>query len=183
MTRLVRLVRGAVTALLFASAPLSAGEDRLAPLFAELADPENVHWQRTESDILREWSKSGSAAMDLLLKRGQEALEAGDTGAAIEHFTALTDRAPDFAEGWNARATAYFMAGLYGPSVHDIGQVLTLEPRHFGALSGLGAILAAIGDDEAALAAFRAARAIHPHRPDLDEAVKRLERTLEGTAL
>lgn len=183
MTRLAHLVRGAVAALLLAGPAQAAEEDRLATLFAELADPANVHWQRTESDIQREWSKSGSAAMDLLLKRGQTALEAGDTETAIAHFTALTDRAPDFAEGWNARATAYFMAGLYGPSVEDIGRVLTLEPRHYGALAGLGAILSATGNDLRALEAFRAARAIHPHRPDLDEAVKRLERTLEGTAL
>ena len=160
-----------------------AADDRLAGLFAELADPANARWQRTESDILREWSRSGSAAMDMLLKRGQQAMEAGDTEAAIAHLTALTDRAPDFAEGWNARATAYFMAGLYGPSLADIGRVLTLEPRHFGALSGLGMILEQTGNAEAALAAFRAARAIHPHRPDLDGAVKRLERDLEGTAL
>lgn len=160
-----------------------AADDRLAGLFAELADPDNLRWQRTESDILREWSRSGSAAMDMLLKRGQQAMEAGDTEAAIAHLTALTDRAPDFAEGWNARATAYFMAGLYGPSLADIGRVLTLEPRHFGALSGLGMILEQTGNAEGALAAFRAARAIHPHRPDLDEAVKRLERDLEGTAL
>lgn len=185
MTRLFRFARGAVAALALALAalPAAAADDRLTALFADLADPANEHWQRTESDILREWSKSGSAAMDMLLKRGQQAMEAGDTEAAIAHLTALTDRAPDFAEGWNARATAYFMAGMHGPSVADIARVLDLEPRHFGALAGLGMILTETGNEKAALAAFRAARAIHPHRPDLDEAVKRLERDLEGTAL
>ena len=59
------------------------------------------------------------------------------SGVAIEHFTALIDHAPDFAEGWNARATAYYQTGDFGPSIADIGQVLTLNPRHFGALVGL----------------------------------------------
>src|SRR5690606_3470319 len=100
--------------------------------------PDNAEWRLAEADILREWSKSGSPAMDLLLKRGREAMEAGDLKAAIEHLTALTDHAPEFAEGWNARATAYFLAGAFGPSVDDIRHTLALNPRHFGALAGLG---------------------------------------------
>jgi len=186
MTRLARIVRPAVAAaalVLAAGGAVAADGDRLEELFGELADPGNRYWQRTESDILREWSKSGSPAMDMLLKRGQEALEAGDLPAAIEHLTALTDRAPGFAEGWNTRATAYFMAGLYGPAMQDIARVLELEPRHFGALTGLGTILSETGDKEAALKAFRAADTIHPHSPDIDQAVQRLERDLEGTAL
>ncbi len=185
MTRLFANARHAVAALvlLLAGSAAWAQDDPLADLFADLADPDNAYWERTESDIQREWSKSGSAAMDMLLKRGERAMEEGDLDAAIAHLTALTDRAPDFAEGWNARATAYFLAGLYGPSVEDIGRVLALEPRHFGALAGLGMILRETGDKEAALAAFRAARAIHPHRPDIDQAVQGLERELEGIAL
>ncbi|MCR9152002.1 MAG: tetratricopeptide repeat protein [Rhodobacteraceae bacterium] len=185
MTRLFAIARHAVAALALglAAPAVLAQDDPMANLFADLADPGNAYWERTESDIQREWSKSGSAAMDMLLKRGQQAMEEGDLEAAIAHLTALTDRAPDFAEGWNARATAYFLAGLYGPSVEDIGRVLALEPRHFGALSGLGIILRETGDKQGALAAFRAARAIHPHRPDIDQAVQGLEQELEGIAL
>ncbi len=160
-----------------------AGAATLDDLFAELAAPEAPDWERAEADIQREWSKSGSPAMDLLLKRGTEAMQMGDFPAAIEHLTALTDHAPDFAEGWNARATAYFMAGYFGPSMADIRRVLALEPRHYGALAGLGMMLEEMGDKPAALAAFRAARGIHPHRPDLDEAVTRLELALQGTDL
>ena len=79
--------------------------------------------------------------MDLLLQRGQEAMEAGDLDAAIEHFTALTDHAPDFAEGWNARATAFFQDERYGPALADIERTLALNPDHFGALMGLAMIL------------------------------------------
>ena len=64
--------------------------------------------ERIEREIFLEWSKSGSAAMDLLLKRGRDALEVNETGAAIEHLTALTDHAPQFPEGWHALALAYY---------------------------------------------------------------------------
>ncbi len=78
--------------------------------------------------------------MDLLLERGRNAMAQGHPEIAIQHLTALIDHAPDFAEAWNARATAYYQTGNLGPSVADIGHVLTLNPRHFGALAGLGAI-------------------------------------------
>lgn len=183
MKAFATLFKCAVTALCLSAGLAAAQGASLDELFAELAEPENPQWSRVESDILREWSKSGSPVMDLMLKRGEEAMQAGDFEAAIEHLTGLTDHAPDFPEGWNARATAYFMAGYFGPSVADIRRVLALEPRHFGALSGLAMILEETGDDEAALRAYRAARDIHPNRPGLGEAITRLERALQGTDL
>ena len=95
--------------------------------------------------------------MDLLLKRGREAMAAGRNDEAIEHFTALIDHDPDFAEGWNARATAYFNAGLLGPSVADIAETLKRNPKHFGALSGLGAIYEQLDRKDRALQVYRAA--------------------------
>ncbi|WP_420712561.1 tetratricopeptide repeat protein [Frigidibacter sp. RF13] len=152
-------------------------------LFTELADPANPGWERAQNQILAEWEKSGSPAFDLLLKRGQEAMEAGDFDAAIEHLTALTDQAPEFAEGWNARATAFFLEGRFGPSVSDIEHVLALEPRHFGAISGLGLILQELGRKEQALKAFRASLAIHPHQDGISQAAEALEQELSGTEL
>lgn len=172
----------ACAAALSLAAPAVGGE-ALDSLYAELADPANAHWQRTQADILREWSKSGSPAMDLLLKRGRDAMEAGDLPAAIEHLTALTDHAPDFAEGWNARATAFYMAGQFGPSMADIARTLTLNPHHFGALAGLGAIFEDVGRDREAIAAYRASLAIHPHQDALHEALERLEKKTSGTSL
>lgn len=151
--------------------------------FAELADPDNSEWQRAEADIQREWSKSGSPAFDLLLRRGRDAMQAGDLKLAIEHLTALTDQAPDFAEGWNARATAYYLAGLYGPSIVDIEHVLALEPRHFGAISGLGLILRETGRTEEAKHAFRESLAIHPHQEGIVQALDALETESSGTDL
>ncbi|SPH18647.1 hypothetical protein DEA8626_02187 [Defluviimonas aquaemixtae] len=121
--------------------------------------------------------------MDLLLKRGREAMEAGNLQAAIEHFTALTDHAPHFAEGWNARATAYYLDGEFGPSIADIQRTLALNDHHFGALSGLGMMLEELGRDDDALEIYRAARAIHPHLPNVIEAIQRLERKTAGTEL
>jgi tetratricopeptide (TPR) repeat protein len=180
-----------VVAAIFAAALVCAGAGpatasdaaALDRLFARLHEPVLPEWETVEAEIWREWSRSGSPAMDLLLERGRAAMAEGDLDAAIEHLTALTDHAPDFAEGWNARATAFFQAGEYGPSVADIERTLALEPRHFGALSGLGLILEEIGRPTQALDAWRMAHAIHPHSPGISQAIERLERQVSGTDL
>jgi tetratricopeptide (TPR) repeat protein len=170
---------GFATALL---APMAAAQPagdepaRLDRLYAELAEPGREDWKRIESEIQRIWSRSGSPAMDLLLRRGNEAIEAGTHDVAIEHLTALTDHAPEFAEGWNARATAFYLMGEYALSIADIERVLSLNPRHFGAMMGLATMLEAMGDPESALAALRAAQALNPNRDTLNQAVERLER-------
>lgn len=163
--------------------PLAAQDADMDRLYAELADPGNADWARVQADILREWSKSGSPAMDLLLQRGQDALAIGDFPAAIEHLTALIDQAPDFAEGWNARATAYFHAGYFGPSLVDIQHALALNPHHFGALAGLGMILEASGKTDQAQRAYAASLAIHPHQDGIRQALDRLEQESSGTEL
>ncbi|MEI4473305.1 tetratricopeptide repeat protein [Frigidibacter sp. MR17.24] len=174
---------GSVAAPEAAPTPIPDAQSRLRELLDELQNPESPEWQRAQSDLQREWSRSGSPAMDLLLQRGRAALEAGDTEAAIEHLTALTDHAPDFAEGWNARATAYFTAGAFGPSLADIEHVLRLNPQHYGALAGLGLILAQLDYAEAAAEAFRASLKANPHQADVREQLDRIERSSEGTEL
>jgi len=121
--------------------------------------------------------------MDLLLQRGRDAMEAGDTSVAIDHFTALIDHAPGFAEGWNARATAYFKAGLYGPSVDDIAHVLALNPRHFGAMAGFGRILEETDKPQQAIKVYEAALAIHPQLAGIKEALERLRTAATGQDL
>lgn len=170
----------AVFALMLAVGPAAA--QTADELLADLADPELERWQRVERQLISEWSKSGSPAMDLLLQRGREAMTAGELEAAIEHLTALTDHAPEFAEGWNARAAAYFQAGRYGPAMADLARTLELNPRHFGAMTGLGLILEEIGRTPQALEVFRAARAIHPHQPVIRRALERLEARVSGRA-
>jgi tetratricopeptide (TPR) repeat protein len=168
---------------IFLAAGAGAQTPVLDDLFARLKDADAGAAGRIEREIWSEWSKSGSPAMDLLLKRGRDAMAAGDLTLAIEHLTALIDHAPGFAEGWNARATAYFQAGAYGPSVADIAQVLRLNPRHFGALSGFGMILEEVGKDQQALEVYRAALAVHPHLEGVIEAIRRLEAKSTGQDL
>ncbi len=176
------IVTALLPILLFVT-PAQAQTAKLDALFAELSQADPADSKRVEREIWSEWSKSGSPAMDLLLERGRAALQAGDVQGAIEHLTALTDHAPDFAEGWNALATAYFQAGEYGPSIEEIGKTLTLNPRHFGALSGLGMIFEQLGDNERALEAYKAALAIHPHLEGIKELVERLEAEDAGQEL
>ncbi|MFQ5437528.1 MAG: tetratricopeptide repeat protein [Paracoccaceae bacterium] len=140
-------------------------------------------WRAVETRIWKKWSTSGSVAMDLLLERGRRAMQAGDLAGAVEHLTALTDHAPEFAEGWNARATAFFMMEEYALSLHDIEITLSLNPRHFGAMSGLGMIMERLERPREALRAYRGALAVHPNRPDLKKAVERLKDKVEGTEL
>jgi len=170
--------------LMLALAAAAWGQgDRLPGLLEQLQEPELPNWAVIEEEIRLEWSKSGSPAMDLLLQRGRTAMEEQEYETALEHLSALTDHAPEFAEGFNARATAYFHLGLFGPALADLQQVLTLNPQHFGALFGLGAIMEEIGKDDLALRAYEAARDIHPHEPDLQDAIERLDTQVRGVTL
>lgn len=175
----------ALASLLCGVPVLAAAQEgaRADALLDRLAQPDLRNWSVVEGEIQMLWSQSGSAAADYLLRRGREALAEGNFAAAYNHLTALTDHAPDFAEGWNTRATLFFQTGDYGPSIADIQRVLALEPRHFGALTGLGFMLEEMDEPEQALAAFRAAQAIHPHREEISDAVERVERKLQGQAL
>ncbi|MFN6952463.1 MAG: tetratricopeptide repeat protein [Albidovulum sp.] len=178
-----RIVAAFVPLFLSCAVALAQDAAKLDGLFERLKTAEPGEAGRIEREIQLEWSKSGSPALDLLLQRGQDAMTVGDYPAAIEHFTAVIDHDPGFAEAWNARATAYYMAGEFGPSVADIAQVLKLNPRHFGALSGLALILEETGKPEKALAVYRAVLAIHPHLQGAVEAVARLEKAAEGQEL
>lgn len=159
----------------------AAGGAALDEAFTRLAAPEGEGWRIAEADILREWSRSGSAAMDLLLRRGEQALDRGDFPAAIGHLTALTDHAPDFAAGWYTRAAAFALSGQTGPAIADLALTLELEPRHFAALTQLGALLEEIGDPEAAKTAYRESLKIHPHQQEAIDGLARLERGDQGT--
>ncbi|MTH77438.1 tetratricopeptide repeat protein [Paracoccus aestuariivivens] len=163
-----------------AEARLQERED-LDLLFRELGQTGGETWARAETDILRIWSRSGSASMDMLYKRGEAALDAGNVEEAIGHLTALTDHAPQFASGWYLRGVAFYLQGQTGPAIADMAQVLALEPRHFGALTQLGTMFEELGDDARALTAYRASLKIHPHQEDAADAVKRLEEKTKGT--
>lgn len=168
------VVAAFLAATLGATLPANADQARLDQLFKALQTTDDAGARAITQEIWVEWSKSGSPAMDLLLRRGEQAMAAGDLPAAIGHFTAIIDHAPKFAEAWNERATAYFKAGQIGPSINDIQHVLALNPRHFGALAGLGMIFEELGEPGKALEVYKAALAINPHMTDVKDAVKRL---------
>lgn len=181
--RVSKHILNAFFAAVVIAGPGFADDAELDTLFERLAQDDLADWEEVEQDIWEAWSSSGSASIDLLLERGRDAMSDGDMQAAVEHFTALIDHAPDFAEGWNARATAFFGLEEYGQSISDIRQTLVLNPRHFGAMQGLGRILEELEDPENALKAYEAAAALHPHRPGLKESIERVEQTVSGQAL
>ena len=186
MKALRPLANGIVVALSLSAAglaPVWADSARLDQLFAELQSANDADAATITQDILIEWSKSGSASMDFLFRRGQAAIAAGDPLAAIDHLSALIDHAPDFAEAYNARATAYFQIGQLGLSLADVDKTLALNPRHFGALSGLGMIFEELNEPDKALEVYRAALKLNPHLKDVQDAVKRLGAQLGGQEL
>ncbi len=177
------IINFSVTALLTFTSAASAQTAELDQLFADLAEATPEEASRIEGQINTLWSKSGSAAMDLLLRRGEDALEDGDVQAALEHFSALVDHDPNFAEGYNGRATAYYLSGMVGPALEDIRQALRLNPRHFGALRGLAIVLEELERPADALEIYQEVLALNPHAEGVAEAVKRLDIQLEGQSL
>ena len=152
-------------------------------LLSALAESSPEEAKRLDRQLQALWGRSGSASADLLLKRGRDALEIDDIEAAIEHLTALTDHAPDFAEGYHARASAYFRAEMFGPALADLRRALALNPRNYNALYGLGATFELLGEKARAYEAFSRAQAINPHNEEINTAVERLSLSIEGTSL
>lgn len=173
----------AFLAALVLAGPAVAQQKTLDALYQELIDAGPEDHDRIAGQIIDRWETTGSAAMDLLLRRGQEALEAGDPQAAVEHLTALVDHAPDFAEGYHARASAYFQLDLIGPALDDLGHALALNPRHFDAMFGLGAVFEGLERPERALEAYREVLKLYPLDPEALEAVDRITLTIEGQAI
>ena len=160
-----------------------AQTNTLDGLFEQLQEDEPSNFERIEHNIWREWRRSGSDSVDFLLERGMDAMSGGDLMDAVEHFTAAIDRAPDFAEAWNMRATTFFMMDKYGLSVFDIQETLRLNPRHFGALGGFGMILERTERPKQAIEVYKKLLKVHPHNEDAKVAVARLSELLQGTAL
>ncbi|OUS04804.1 hypothetical protein A9Q96_13925 [Rhodobacterales bacterium 52_120_T64] len=139
-------------------------DPRLGGLFAQLGEVSGpIDAAPIESQIWTIWHETSDHAAQSLLQRGIDAMRTGDNNSALKTFDQLVEIAPDFAEGWNKRATVQFLLGNFDQSIKDIANTLNLEPRHFGALSGLGLVYMSLNDLERALISFEAALAVSPH--------------------
>lgn len=130
--------------------------------------------------IQRRWARSGSDTADLLMSRAQEALKDKQVEIAIELLDRVISLQPDWAEAWNQRANALYLAGDSIRSMVDISETLKREPRHYGAMMGLGMILRQQGDDKAAMVAFRKALEVYPQFDAVKKAVDALKSDVDG---
>jgi tetratricopeptide (TPR) repeat protein len=144
------------------------------------AAPDADSAKLVEGRIWALWLASGSDTADLLMSRVKQATDAKDTKLAIRLLDAVIELRPDYVEAWNRRATIHFSNKDYGRSLADIRQVLAREPRHFGALTGLGVIMQEFNEDKFALEAFRKALAVNPHLSKVPDFVKTLTEKVEG---
>jgi tetratricopeptide (TPR) repeat protein len=133
-----------------------------------------------ENRIWALWLAAGGDTATLLMGRVKTAMDKKDYDLAIKLLNAIIDFQPNYVEAWNRRATIYFAKKDYASALADIHEVLAREPRHFGALAGLGTILQEFGDDRHALEAFRRALAVHPKLEKVPDMVKRLTEKVEG---
>jgi tetratricopeptide (TPR) repeat protein len=161
-----------------------AGRERtynLDTLFEALKiAPDDDSARAIEQRIWAHWMVSGSDTCNLLMGRVKAATDEKDLDLAVKLLDAVIELKPSYTEAWNRRATIHYLQKDYGAALADLREVLTREPRHFGALSGLGLILQDMGDEKDALTAYRRALAIDPRLENVGEAVKNLREKVEG---
>jgi tetratricopeptide (TPR) repeat protein len=172
-----------VASCVLATPSAQAGQDdpRLKDLFGELKDATSSLEARViETKIWKIWIENGDPRVDALMDRGMNAMSIDDTDTALAAFTQVVKLDDKFAEGFNKRATVEFMRHDFAASVADIERTLALEPRHFGALAGLGQVYLAMHKKAAALKAFQAALAIDPKLEHVQQTIDELKQELEG---
>ena len=177
----------ATAMLLLAYAPANADQNdpELDKLFAALQTSlSNASAASLERQIWAIWTRyPDDQAINRQMDRAIKMMNAGQLDEAEAIFSAIISREPAFAEAWNKRATVRFLRGDDAGSANDILQVIKLEPRHFGALSGLGMIKVRAGDLQRALQAYRAAQRINPFLPNIEVIIDKLGQRLNGRAL
>ena len=183
MTQSFKRIVTAFLAGVWISIPVQGVADDLDDLFARLSQADETEHAIIARNIIRTWETSGSAAMDLLLRRAEEAMEDRELNIAVEHYSALIDHAPDFAEGYHGRASAFYALDMIGPALDDLRQVLVLEPRQFDAMFGLGVIMEGLSQPENAVAVYQMILDIYPYNEKARAAMDRLELQQSGQAI
>ncbi|HYH39170.1 MAG TPA: tetratricopeptide repeat protein [Azospirillum sp.] len=166
--------------------PAAARQDdtRLGDLFSQLRTaPTDSAAEAIEDQIWTIWLDHPGRDVLTLMHAGVQLLHKDDYKGAVVLFDRITTMAPEYAEGWNKRANAYYLLGDYPAAVADIRRTLALEPRHFAALAGLGLVYLAVEEPAGALKAFEAALAINPHMTGIRDQVDKLRKQLAGAAL
>lgn len=168
--------------LLVQAAAAEDGRPTLEELLAKLAKAETVEQAFIlELEIRDRWTRSDSPTLELLMARSiQETQDGGDTAVAEQLLTEIIALAPEFTEAWSRRAALYLQQEAFDKALVDLAQVVARDPRRFDALNALGEIFDALEADREALAAFRAAKALHPLLPGLDKQIERLTTLVEG---
>lgn len=157
---------------------------RLDSLFSELKRARNERAaERISQRIWREWARSGSASIDLLMQWSQKAIDEKNYDVAMDFLDEVVTLAPDFAEGWNRRATLHFTMDNYAKSMTDISRTLELEPRHFGALGGMATILKNSGRNAAAMRAYERVLGVYPMMRDAQTELGKLADELAGEGI
>ncbi|SIQ39016.1 hypothetical protein SAMN05880582_1011697 [Rhizobium sp. RU20A] len=165
-----------------AVAALTSPKEKLDGLFAELKRArDDTKATAIANRIRMEWADSGSASINLLMQWAEKAVSEKRNGAALDLFDQVVILDPDYVEGWNRRATLHYQMGNFRKSMSDINRVLALEPRHFGALAGMAAILSDAGKDELALKAWEQFLAVYPSERNAQKQVGDLEEKLAGS--
>lgn len=182
-----RFLLVALAAASLVTGPIAAraaqDDPRLNALFQKLKTGSDDEARETERQIWQIWVEHKNPEVARLMQRGMAALTEDDAQEALNDFGQVVRADKNFAEGWNKRATVEFVMGDFDASVADIERTLALEPRHFGALSGLGQIYLAMNKKPQALKALRAALAIDPHLDGVREKVDELKKEVEGNPI
>jgi tetratricopeptide (TPR) repeat protein len=147
-------------------------------LLALLRDPEEQVRAAAEQGLWIVWSRSGKPEIDRLFGQGLDEMNAGRLDAGIATFTRVIELAPEFAEGWNKRATLHFLAGDYRKSLADCDEVIKRNPAHFGALAGYGQIYLRLDEPEKALEYFKRALAVNPNMQGVEFSIRLIEHSL-----
>ena len=161
-----------------------SSHDAATPLLDQLktakSEPEAMV---LEAKIWEAWMTSGDAKIDSMVQQSVALMRMQMFDESLAILDGVVSKAPDYAEGWNRRATLLYMMQDYGRSLADIQKVLTLEPRHFGAISGLGLISMVKGDKSAARDAYRKVLEIDPNNPSAKASVEQLDKELQGNPI
>jgi tetratricopeptide (TPR) repeat protein len=159
------------------------GNDSVVPhLIDALKDDDEVVRELAEHSLWAVWNRSGDPKVDALLQEGIHLMQSERLDEAIAKFHQVVKGAPGFAEGYNRRATAYYLAGQYDRSIADCEETITRNPMHFGALSGLGYNYFKLGKTERAIRYFEQALDINPNKPRIRSILIELRRALQERA-